>query len=69
MKAQNQFMTSQTNLIYDIEADEIHLINKIEELNDWDIIEVKERDFNITIWRCRKKNKNEYPLGYNPYQE
>jgi len=69
MKVQNQFITSQTNLIYDIETDEIHLINNIEELNDWEIVEVNEKDFDIVVWKCRKKNDNEYPLGYNPYQE
>lgn len=69
MKAQNQSITSQTNIIYDIETDEIHVINKIEELNNWEIVEVNEKDFDIVVWKCRKKNDNEYPLGYNPYQE
>lgn len=69
MKAQNQFLTSQTNLIYDVEADEIHLISHIEELNNWEIVEVNEKDFDIVVWKCRKKNDNEYPMGYNPYQE
>lgn len=69
MKAQNQFITSQTNIIYDIETDEIHVINRLEQLNNWEIIEVSEKDFDIVVWKCRKKNDNEYPLGYNPYQE
>lgn len=69
MRVQNQFMSSQTNIIYDIDSDEIHVISHIEELNDWEIIEVNEKDFDIVVWKCRKKNDNEYPLGYNPYQE
>lgn len=69
MKAQNQFTTSQTNLIYDIENDEIHLISHIEELNGWEIVEVNEKDFDIVVWKCKRKDRNEYPLGYNPYQE
>ena len=74
MKAQNQFIPSQTNIIYDIDSDEIHVISKLEELNDWEIVEVSEKDFDIVVWKCKKKkndNKDmgEFPLGYNPYQE
>lgn len=69
MRVQNQFIPSQTNIIYDLDNDDIHVISRIEELNDWEIVEVNEKDFDIVVWKCRKKNDNEYPLGYNPYQE
>ena len=55
MKAQSQFITSQTNIIYNMTDDEIHVISSLEELNGWEIVEVKERDFNITVWKCRRK--------------
>ena len=58
-----QFITAQTNIIYDIENDAIHLISKVEELNDWEIIEVYEKDFNIVIWRCRQKKRNNPPAA------
>lgn len=61
MNQQNQFITAQTNIIYDIENDAIHLISKVEELNDWEIVEVYEKDFNIVIWRCRMKKRAPLP--------
>lgn len=55
MEQQNQFIPSQTNIIFDLDNENIHVISNMEELNAWEIVEVKERDFNITVWKCRRK--------------
>lgn len=50
----NRFNPKRTNIIIDLDNNTIHLIDKLEELNDWIIEDVKEREFNIVTWKCRR---------------
>lgn len=53
-----KFSPKRTNIIIDVEQHTIHLFDNMEELDNWEILEVRERDFNIVTWKCKRRVVN-----------